>query len=102
MSATEFYTHKKQQAKLWYIVYCLTFTGIYFHLIFYCPFPPTCKYQLLVYADNVNILGRSVHIINEKLEDLVIDNKETGPEVNIEKLSKWACLEIIMQDEVTV
>jgi len=33
-------------------------------------------YQLLVYADGVNILGRSVHTIKKNREALVVANKE--------------------------
>ena len=59
-------------------------------------------HQLLVYADDVNILGGSVHTIKENAEALVVASKETGLEANLIKLSTWSCLEIGMQDEVTV
>jgi len=39
-------------------------------------------HQLLVYADDVNILGGSVHTIKEKAEALVVASKEIGLEVN--------------------
>jgi len=42
-------------------------------------------YQLLVYADDVNILGGSVHTIEEHAETLVVASKETGLEVNVDK-----------------
>jgi hypothetical protein len=42
-------------------------------------------YQFLVYADDVNILGVSVHIIKENAEALVFASKETGLEVNVDK-----------------
>jgi hypothetical protein len=42
-------------------------------------------HQLLVYADNVNILGGSVHDIKKNREALVAANKEIGLEVNAEK-----------------
>ena len=43
----------------------------------------TC--QLLVYADDVNILGGSIHTIQNNTEALVITSKELGLEVNAEK-----------------
>ena len=42
-------------------------------------------HQLLVYADNVNILGESVHTIKENAEALAVASKETGLEVNAEQ-----------------
>jgi sorting nexin-29 len=42
-------------------------------------------HQLLVYADDVNILGGSVHSIEKNAEDLVIASKEIDLEVNAEK-----------------
>jgi hypothetical protein len=42
-------------------------------------------HQLLVYADDVNILGGSVHNIKKNAEDLIIASKEIGLEVNAEK-----------------
>ena len=44
----------------------------------------------------------SVHTIQKNSEALIVSSKETGLEVNADKLSKWSCLEIRMQDEVTV
>jgi hypothetical protein len=41
-------------------------------------------HQLLVYADDVNILGGSVHTKKKNAEDIVINSKETGLEVNAE------------------
>ena len=41
--------------------------------------------QLLVYADDVNMLGGSVHTIKENAEALVVANKEFGLEVNADK-----------------
>jgi len=42
-------------------------------------------HQLLVYADDVNILGGSVHTIKKNAEALVVASKETGLEVNADK-----------------
>jgi hypothetical protein len=42
-------------------------------------------YQLLVYADNVNLPGDNIDTIKENLETLINANKEVGLEVNTEK-----------------
>ena len=42
-------------------------------------------YQLLAYADDVNILGGSVHTVKENAEALVVASKEIGLEVNADK-----------------
>ena len=39
-------------------------------------------HQLLAYADGVNILGGSVHIVKKNAEALVAATKETGLQVN--------------------
>ena len=39
-------------------------------------------HQLLVYADDVNILRGSIHTIKENAEALVVASKQTGLEVN--------------------
>jgi hypothetical protein len=41
--------------------------------------------QLLAYADDVNILGGSIHIINENAEAEVAATREIGLEVNSDK-----------------
>jgi len=51
--------------------------------------------------DDVYILGGSVHTVKKNTEALVVASKNTGLEVNAEKTT-WSCLEIRMQDEVTV
>jgi hypothetical protein len=42
-------------------------------------------HQLLVYIDDVYILGGSVHAIKKITEAFVVTSKETGLEVNAEK-----------------
>jgi hypothetical protein len=42
-----------------------------------------CTHQLLVYADDVNILGGTVHTIQKNAEALVIARKENGLELRI-------------------
>ena len=41
--------------------------------------------QLLVYADDVNILGRSIHTIKKNAEALIFTGKEVGLEVKEDK-----------------
>jgi hypothetical protein len=41
--------------------------------------------QILVYADDVNILRGSVHTVKENAEALVVATKESGIEVNADK-----------------
>jgi hypothetical protein len=41
--------------------------------------------QLLAYADDVNIVGGSAHMVKENAEALVVATEETGLEVNADK-----------------
>jgi hypothetical protein len=47
-------------------------------------------HQLLVYADDVNILGGSIHDVNKNTEAIVVAIKEIGLEVNAEKTKHMA------------
>ena len=42
-------------------------------------------HQLMVYADDVNILGGSVHTVKKNVEASIVGGKETGLEVNYDK-----------------
>jgi len=42
-------------------------------------------HQLLVYVDDINILGRRVHDIEKNTENLVVATKENGLELNADK-----------------
>ena len=44
-----------------------------------------CVHQLLAYADDVNILGGSVHTLKENAEALVAATREIGLEVSADK-----------------
>ena len=59
-------------------------------------------YQLLSYADDVNKLGGSIHTLKENAGILVAATKGIGLEVSADKLSTLSCLEIRIQDEITV
>ena len=42
-------------------------------------------HQMLAYADDVNILARSIHTVKENAEALVAANREIGLEVSADK-----------------
>ena len=44
-----------------------------------------CTHQLMVYADDVNILDGSIHTIKKNPETSVVASKETGLKVNADK-----------------
>jgi len=56
-------------------------------------------YQLLVYANYVDILGGSVHTKKKNITSFVFASKEIGLEVNADKTCP--SLDIRIQDEVT-
>ena len=58
--------------------------------------------QVLVYEDDVNIMGGSVGTLKKNARALVVASKEIRVEVNGDKKSTWSCLAIRMRDEVTV
>jgi sorting nexin-29 len=51
------------------------------------------SHQILVYANDVNILGGSVHHIKENAECLVVARKEIGLEVNADKTQNISSFE---------
>jgi hypothetical protein len=59
-------------------------------------------HQLLVYADDVNMLGACVHTVLQNTEALVVGSKQKGLEVDVDKTKYRSCLEIRMQDVVTI
>jgi hypothetical protein len=42
-------------------------------------------HQLLAYADDVNLLGDSIHTIKKNTETLIDASKEVGLEINVDK-----------------
>jgi len=59
-------------------------------------------HQLPVYADNVNMVGGSVHTIKENVEALIVATKEIGLEVNADESKYMVMLENRMQGEVII
>jgi hypothetical protein len=49
-------------------------------------------YQLLVYADVVNLLGDNIDIIKENKQTFIEASKEVGLEVNTDKINKYMLL----------
>ena len=59
-------------------------------------------HQLLVYADDINILGGIVRAIEKNSEALVVASNGMVQKQMLIKLSTRSCLDIRMPDEVTV
>jgi hypothetical protein len=47
-------------------------------------------YQLLVYAEDAKVLRGRVHTATNNVETLLVESKENGLEVNVDKLSTWS------------
>jgi hypothetical protein len=58
--------------------------------------------QLLAYADDVNILGGSIHTVKENADTLVVATNEIGLEVNADKSKYMVMSQDQMQGWVTV
>ena len=58
-------------------------------------------HQLLVFADDVSILGGNVYTVRNITGALVVTRKETGLEVNGEKTKSMVMPQDHMQDKIT-
>jgi hypothetical protein len=57
-------------------------------------------HQLLVYADDVNLLGDNIDTIKRDTQNLIDASKEIGLEVNIDKTSICCCFITKMQGKI--
>jgi hypothetical protein len=57
-------------------------------------------HHLLVYADDVNLLGDNIDTIKKNTETLIDAIEEVGLEINAEKTNICCCLIIRMQGKI--
>jgi hypothetical protein len=57
-------------------------------------------HQLLVFADDMNLLGDNIDTMKKNTETLIGGSKEVGLEVNQRKLSICCCLITILQGKI--
>jgi hypothetical protein len=74
-----------------YIFYCcfITIVVLYIrseHLNAYLPIKTNGTHQLLVYADDANLLGDNIDTVKKSTQTLIDASKEVGLEVNAEKI----------------
>ena len=51
-------------------------------------------HQLLIYPDDISILVGSIHTLKRNTGALLVSSKESGLEVNDDKLSTWSYLKV--------
>jgi hypothetical protein len=59
-------------------------------------------HQLLIYADDINLLRDNVNIINKNKENLMHERKEVGLEVTQRKLSTCRCVVTRMWHKIII
>jgi hypothetical protein len=59
-------------------------------------------HKFLVYADGINILGRSVHSVKENTKSLIVVSTEIGRKENADKTKYMLRLETRMRDKVAM